>query len=187
MTRIVVALYLVGMLSGCGDGSGPAADASADLDIATDTPADLGTATENDVGPGADVCSSGLDADPTCDQLASTLYAVHYASLACTAHADCHVSNDPMCGDDGGGWPYVRSSAADEAKESCLWQAYWAAGCEGAACDWWAPIPRAACLEGTCTQLGTGCTTDADCGEGQVCLTDADSRWPIKTYCDLVP
>jgi|GEM_PF-2871002 len=189
MTRLVLAFCLAGALSGCAGRGEPLTDTSDDLGTVPEIDAwdELGPATETDDGLGADVCSAGLGGEPTCEQLATTLHAVHYASLACAEHADCHVSNDPMCADDGGGWPYVWSSAADGAKEACLWQAYWAEGCEGAACDWYAPIPKAACLDGTCKQLGTGCATDADCGPGQECLTDEDSRGPITTYCDLAP
>ncbi len=184
MKRLAAVVVWMGLLTGCGGGGG-----ATGIDVAggdtSDAGFDSGEVTETDLNDGGS-CGVPFDGDPTCEQLSSAIHTVHFGSLSCSAHADCHVSNDPMCGD-GSGYPYVWSSATDSSTESCLWDAYWAAGCDEAACDWWAPIPKAACLEDTCKQLGTGCTTDADCGPGQVCLTDEDSGWPIKTYCDLAP
>ena len=174
MRAIVVALALI-LVAHC----------AADETDVTDATGTEGTPSEVDLDTG--VCGVPFDGDPTCEQLSSAIATVHAASLACSVHADCLVGGDPLCRNDGGGYPYVWSIAVDGARHACLVQAFWAAGCQGPACDWFAPIPRAACFEGTCTQLRTGCTVDAECGPGQVCLVDEDTGWPINTYCDLAP
>jgi len=161
------------ILLGCGGDDGAGARAS--------------DANVTEAGIEGDVCGLDLDGEATCDRLAVALSSAH--SLSCTSHTDCRVSSDPLCVDDGGGYPYVWSSVADRTRVNCLADAYWAAGCQGVYCDWWGPVPKAACFGGQCTQLKTGCEVDADCGEGQVCLTDesVDARWPTRTYCELAP
>lgn len=133
------------------------------------------------------VCGVAFEGPPTCDDLFQALSTAQEQALGCTRHDACYVSNDPLCQDDGGGYPLVGSAEQDGEPADCLVEAYRDAGCAGLACDWWAPIPKAACLAGVCTQLKTGCETDDDCGPDQVCLTDEESSWPTTTYCDLAP